>query len=262
MYAASYRSPPDRRRRAISLALTIAAHILIALLLLLLPNSPLTRMGPSSALTTFDVSDSGSPSPSKAQAKKQAAAAPRGGAPEVRPKPTPPQDQPVPPPPPEVVQNNMLIMDRASFAATDVGKIKGRKSARALAAAGDANGDGGDAGGGNDTPGAGMGPGGQRLYAADWYVRPPRTALNPYMPPHDVPAGSWGEIACRTAPNYRVEDCVQIADSRPGLGVSRAMREAAWQFRVMPPRINGKQQIGTWVRIHYDIVDKDGDGGN
>ncbi|AXJ96973.1 hypothetical protein DM480_09225 [Sphingomonas sp. FARSPH] len=255
MYAASYRSSPDRRRRAISLALTIVAHILIVLLLLLLPNSPLTRMGPSTALTTFDVSSSGSPSPSKAQAKKQAAAAPRGGAPEVKPQPTPPQDQPLPPPPPEVVPDNMLIMDRASFAATDVSKIKGKKSARELAAAGDASGDSGDAGAGDDTPGAGKGPGGQRLYAAEWYREPVASQTSPYMP-KEIREGSWAEIACRTAPDYRVEDCQQIGESPVGAGLARGLREAAWQFRVRPPRINGKPMIGTWVRIHYDFTER------
>lgn len=257
MYAAAYRSPPDRRRRAISLALTIAAHILIALLLLLLPNSPLTRMGPTSALTTFDVSSSGSASPSKVQAKKQAAAAPRGGAPEVRPEPRPPQDQPVPPPPPEVVQNNMLVMDRASFAATDVGKIRGKKSARELAAAGDADGDSGDAGSGNDTPGAGTGPGGQRLYAAEWYREPTDSQTRPYLPP-DIHDGSWAEIACRTAPEYRVEDCQAMGESPPGSRLAWGLRQAAWQFRIRPPRVNGKPMIGTWVRIHYDFTEGGG----
>ena len=103
---------------------------------------------------------------------------------------------------------------------------------------------------------AGIGHGGQRLYAAEWYVRPSASQTGPYMP-RELPAGSWGEIACKTAPNYRVEDCVQLGDSRPGLGLARALREAAWQFKVRPPRINGKPQIGAWVRIHYDIVDRD-----
>ncbi len=105
------------------------------------------------------------------------------------------------------------------------------------------------ANGGGD--GGDTGPNGERLYPADWQRRPTRAELGFYLPPG---LSGWGMIACRTAPNFRVEDCRELGQSPAGSGLSRAVREAAWQFRIHPPRVGGKPMIGAWVSIRIDYV--------
>ncbi|MDP1025822.1 hypothetical protein Q5H91_01210 [Sphingomonas sp. KR1UV-12] len=96
--------------------------------------------------------------------------------------------------------------------------------------------------------GPGAGPGGQRLYDADWQREPSSSEISGYLktaPPPD----SWALIACKTAEDYRVEDCRVLGESPIGSGLGRSMREAAWQFRILPPRLGGKKLLGAWVRI-------------
>jgi protein TonB len=69
--------------------------------------------------------------------------------------------------------------------------------------------------------------------------------------PRNAPDG-WGLIACKTIPGNRVDDCVELGNSPPGSHLASAVRQAAWQFRVRPPRKGGKAMIGEWVRIRIE----------
>lgn len=170
-------------------------------------------------------------------------------------------------PPPRVVlpspnkvewPEGFIPMSHADFASADIGKI------RAAPGAGAGMTDGGGRGGGGGGSGDGEGPGGAHLYNAEWYRKPRDAEIAGYMRGNTEPGG-WAMIICRTVAGYHVEDCQEMDESPRGSGTARALRQAAWQFLVRPPRVDGKPMIGTWVRIRFDFTrgkrDDDGGGG-
>lgn len=105
-----------------------------------------------------------------------------------------------------------------------------------------------------DSKRVGTAPGGQPMYAAAWYREPYDDELRGYLSTADGPG--WALIACRTAPDFRVEDCVGLDEYPAGSQIKRAVLAAAWQFRVRPPRIGGVSQVGEWVRIRIDYTQR------
>ncbi len=101
-----------------------------------------------------------------------------------------------------------------------------------------------------DTKSVGTAPNGQPLYAAAWYREPSQDELAGYLSTADGPG--WALIACRTVPNFRVEDCVGMDEYPNGSNLERAVLAAAWQFQVRPPRLGGVSKYGEWVRIRID----------
>ena len=105
-----------------------------------------------------------------------------------------------------------------------------------------------------DTPRiAGSGPNGEPLYAARWYREPYDDELAGYL--SNARGPGWGVIDCRTVDNFRVEDCVVVAEAPQGSGIGKAAQAAAWQFKIRPPQRGGRPMVGEWVRIRiiYDI---------
>ena len=127
-----------------------------------------------------------------------------------------------------------LELSKAEMAAADIGKMP--------------KGAGGSAGG--DSEQVGRAPNGEILYAAEWARRPTSTELGGYLPRNAQ--DGWGLIACRTIEGNRVEDCIELDQSPRGSHLASAVRQAAWQFRVRPPRKNGRPLIGSWVQIRID----------
>lgn len=172
-------------------------------------------------------------SPKKVEVTRPAAAAPKP-APLQKPDPTP-----APPPTPAPGPPGFIHMSHADMASADISKMPQTASAGGAAGAGPKEG--------------GEGPGGAVLYNARWYREPSDAELGPYLK-GNAPMGAFAIIACRTVEHYHVEDCEEMEESPRGSGLARGLRQAAWQFLVWPPRIDGKPQLGTWVRIRFDFT--------
>lgn len=240
---ASDRASPPLRRRVGAFTLAIAAHALVVWLLLTLAPR-LTRDPPTeSTFELVPLPATTTPAPAVTRAQRERARAERASAaPAARP-PAPPVVEPPPTPTPPVPAETPFPALLPGLERFDLAGVRGTATPD------------GNAGSGADSAaayGPGEGPGGERLYNAEWYREPPRSALAAYLPPGGAPPG-WAMIACRTVPDYRVENCRILGESPVGSGLARALRQAAWQFRVLPPRIGGRPIIGAWVRIRFDF---------
>lgn len=243
--SSAYGVPPSARSRVA--AWLLAAGLVALLLLALIRLGGLRRemFGDGRPLATFDVAAVGeearAPTPRRQERERRAASKepPRPDSPR------PPVQAPVPPvPDPPLHLPGVMLLSRADYAAADLSRIKGTappaSAGVALAGAGEA-----------DATPVGLGPGGQQLYPAQWYREPRRAELAPYLKGGGGPG--WGMVACRTIDRYHVEDCQELGET-PGSGIARALRQAAFQFLVRPPRVGGKPQVGTWVRIRFDVT--------
>ncbi|HEX7852626.1 MAG TPA: hypothetical protein VF503_02930 [Sphingobium sp.] len=240
------------KRRGTALVLTILVHLLMLLLLLLTHGPQIVKKVEDNGLVTFSVmpdaqkKNAGEKTKAETKQADKAAAAPN-------PKPAEPAPPSVAPKPKDETPS-FIQLSPSDFAAADVGKIPSR---------GAANGAGGSTGNSKAVAGPGEGPGGVQLYEAEWYRRPTDAELATYMPPNP-PREGWGLVACKTIENFHVENCQTLGESPTGSGLAKAVRQAAWQFLVRPPRIDGKSQVGAWVRIRIDYTQHvvlDGAGG-
>ena len=88
------------------------------------------------------------------------------------------------------------------------------------------------------------------LFNAEWAREPTDAELSGYLPSN--PPDGWGLVACKTIAGDRVDDCIELDQYPHGSHLAAAVRQAAWQFRVRPPRKGGRELVGSWVRIRID----------
>jgi protein TonB len=137
------------------------------------------------------------------------------------------------PPTPPKKSPAWIEMSQDEMAASDISKLPAAGS-----------------GGAGDSEVVGRGPNGEALYAAEWAREPTDAELGGYLP-RNAPDG-FGLIACKTLPENRVDDCVELDQEPHGSHLASAVRQAAWQFRVRPPRKGGRALVGSWVQIRID----------
>ena len=142
----------------------------------------------------------------------------------------------------------IIPVSQSQLAAADIRNLP--HTGATTAVAGKANYGPPNPGGLGDTKSVGTAPNGQPLYVAAWYREPYDSELSGYLSTADAPG--WALIACRTVPEYRVEDCVGLDEYPNGSNIQRSVLAAAWQFRVRPPRLGGVSKYGEWVRIRID----------
>lgn len=251
----SWRMDPARngyqvspRERAGSLVFAAVASALVFLIMWKMGAVTGFGGGESSRLTAIDLSSEGQEEKKAAQPEKTQKDKAKSQESAV---PATPVTAPPPVPVPGKVEwpEGFIELSRNDYRATDITKMKRQESGGGVPSAGGSPG---------DSASVGQGPGGVRLYAAQWYREPTDAEIGHYMPPRRT-NGDWAMIACKTVEKYHVEDCQELGESPPGSGLARAIRQASWQFLVRPPRVNGKPQIGEWVRIRFDFRAKKND---
>jgi len=227
------RAPLQRRASSFALALAINLALLLVLLGLGVTAPRLQKSSNPVIVDLLPESRSASADQTEKNALRHSSARPI-------PKP-PPIVLPVKPtitPPAKPWTKPWIEMSSDELAAADISKLPAP-----------------GAGGRGDSEVVGRGPNGEALYAAEWAREPTDAEIGGYWPRN---VAGWGLVACKTVPNNRVDDCVELDQSPAGSHLASAVRQAAWQFRVRPPRKGGRELIGAWVRILVEVDSRAG----
>ena len=252
---APQRRPPvwhgGRRRKAASFGIALALEALIILLLLTLGAQIIGDADGKEEVATFKAVEFAAPPQPEPEPATDAPPETTVTTPQDRPLPTPdpprpsplnlnpaPAPEPPPPAPPAPPQPTPKPSATPKIGARiNPGRSYGPADTGNPRTAG-------------DSQQVGTAPNGEPLYAARWYREPTDQELAGYLSTANGPGSAL--IACRTVPDYYVEDCVLLGESPQGSQIGRAVMAAAWQFRVRPARIGGREQFGSWVRIRID----------
>jgi hypothetical protein len=235
--------------RSGSLLLVVGIHLLLLVLLLRIAP-PFAPPVPTTPITVRLIPE-GTASPDRTDADEAEPVRESPADPAVAPPATAVPTEVPPVPSSSLIWSQVIPMTRQELAAADIARMP----APSAAPRGESESGSALARNSGDAAGVGRGPNGETLYNAQWYRRPTPAELAFYIRP-GTPSIGWGMIACQTVPDYRVDNCQEIDQSPAGSGLASAVRQAAWQFRVMPPRIGGRPLVGAWVRIRIDYTSK------
>jgi protein TonB len=227
------RTPPARR--VSGMALAIGLNLALLLLLLGIGGIRPVAMKDDGGTLVFDVSrQDQAAAPSKPveqqQRKVEATRAPVVPPPKIV-LPVPPT---ITPPPAEL---ELIELTKQELSKTD--EAMTQQAGPALAQG---------SGRGGDSAVVGKGPRGETLYAAEWLREPTNQEIGHYL----GSASGMALIACKTYPQFRVEECYALGSVPASARLDRKLLEATWQFKVRPPRKNGQSMIGEWVRIRVE----------
>lgn len=239
------------RQRLIGFVLALLAEACLILVVLSLgwsdhePARPEARLVSVAMETTAEKPEPKADDPAKPAASRES--------PQKTPPGSPQAVNPVPAPPAPISTTSPIIpVSKDRLAEFDLSKVPRQQTRPATPGRGQMGPP--DQGVPGDSKRVGTAPGGQPMYAAAWYREPYDDELRGYLSIATGPG--WALIACRTAPDFRVEDCVGLDEYPDGSNLQRAVLAAAWQFRVRPPRVGGVSQVGAWVRIRIDYTDR------
>lgn len=251
-------------RRTLAVGLTIVVELILLLMLLSLGvKTPSGEEEKATTVVNLDIEEVAEeapqrPIPERAEPEEKQTPSPQPEEPRARepaepltPRPAEPlprqpaQPQPQPQPTPAAPTILPVPSEQRSPAFVPSSPVRPAPSAAPLYGPPDK---GGSSSG--DTERVGTAPNGEPLYAAAWYREPRDDEMRGYLSTASGPG--WGLIACRTAPNYRVEDCVALDEYPEGSRINRAALAASWVFQVQPPRLGGRSLVGSWVRIRID----------
>lgn len=232
------------RERMTGAALALLVEALLLLALLSLDFSPEAKKKANTRLVSVTLEQDPDQQPKAPEAKKLLAAA-SIQRPQLSPNsPAPPSPLVAPPvlPPPAIIP-----IKNPELAQFDLSQVPRQTKAGApgMGKMGPP-----DLGVPGDSKRVGSAPNGEPMYAAAWYREPYDSELAGYLQTADGPG--WALIACRTVPEFKVDDCVGLDEYPDGSHILRSILAAAWQFRVRPPRVGGATKYGEWVRIRID----------
>ena len=234
---------PGARRRAagLALALLIEGLLFLAILTLGQGNSGQKKVG--EALTTVDFAPEEAPEkePEKTPPQPDKAAKPTA-LPRTVPPPRPDQRREFTPPFPLPPSAAVIPLPKSPAAPAETSRIKAVVRDDMQGPVGPPN-----VPRAGDSERVGTRANGEPVYAARWYREPTDDELRGYLSTASGPG--WALISCKTAPGFRVEDCVLEDEYPSGAQIGRAVLAAAWQFKVRPPQVGGRVLVGEWVRI-------------